>query len=224
MSEKSATDVPSSKRAEASWRLPREWLCGGLANALTSGLLNPLDVAKTRLQAERKNPNSTLRSVIKQLYREGGVIGLWRPGLVASFTREMLSSGSRAGLYAPVRDALDKSVGHGQKDLLLCKVLAALTTGTVGSIISNPIDLVKIRLMADPSRYSSLFHALKVVLQTEGYQGLTKGIVPSTLRGASIAVGKTKKDKPRNEKQKECVQLHIVTFLSCCYYRFETAK
>ncbi len=170
--------------------MPREWLCGGLANALTSGLLNPLDVAKTRLQAERNNPNSTLRSVIKQLYREGGVVGLWRPGLVASFTREMLSSGSRAGLYAPVRDALDRSVGQGQKDQLLCKVLAALTTGTVGSIISNPIDLVKIRLMADPSRYSNLFHALRVVLETEGYQGLTKGIVPSTLRGASIAVGK----------------------------------
>ena len=175
-------------------RLGREWFCGGLANAITSGMLNPLDVIKTRLQADLSlnSARANFRSTAKLLLAsEGGVIGLWRPGLVASCTREMLSSGPRAGLYTPVRDFYDRSIGRGEKgnDMLICKVLAALTTGTVGAVISNPIDLVKIRLMADPKRYSSLGNALSSILQTEGRAGLIKGIVPSTLRGASIAVG-----------------------------------
>ncbi len=35
------------------FRLLREALCGGYGNAFTSSLLNPMDVMKTRMQAER---------------------------------------------------------------------------------------------------------------------------------------------------------------------------
>lgn len=215
-------------------RLGREWLSGGLANAITSGLLNPLDVIKTRLQADlslnaaRANFRSTAKLLLAS---EGGVIGLWRPGLVASCTREMLSSGPRAGLYTPVRDFYDRYmyIGRGEggrkdkdKDMLICKVMAALTTGTVGAIISNPIDLVKIRLMADPKRYSSLVNALSSILRTEGRAGLIKGIIPSTLRGASIAVGElaayditktTIKSLNLGTLSKEGAVLHIVSSL-----------
>jgi hypothetical protein len=103
----------------------------------------------------------------------------------------MISSGARAGLYTPVRNFYDKkfNVNNEKDNVLLCKVAAAFTTGTTGAIISNPVDLIKIRLMANPNRYNGLGDALSSIINAEGYNGLLKGIVPSTLRGASIAVG-----------------------------------
>ena len=76
-------------------RLLRGWLAGGLSNAITSAILNPMDVSKTRLQVERRSfqaPAShlTLRSVMKKLFVEQGLVGLWLPGLFASVLREMI--------------------------------------------------------------------------------------------------------------------------------------
>ena len=75
---------------------------GGLANAFTSGLLNPIDVAKTKIQTN--NSKISAFKTLTSIYRNNGLFGLWKPGLTASMTREMLSSGPRAGFYVPVND------------------------------------------------------------------------------------------------------------------------
>lgn len=106
-----------------------DWLSGGISNAIASSILNPMDVAKTRMQAEeiiyRSATKRSLRATFQELFKEGGIIGLWRPGLTASICREFLYSGPRAGFYVPVRNFFDSD-----GESLSCKVLAAMTTGT----------------------------------------------------------------------------------------------
>ena len=72
--------------------LVKEWLAGGLANAITSAILNPMDVAKTRLQIQQKTNNAkfSISHTIKEMYQEEGLIGLWKPGLYPSMIREMV--------------------------------------------------------------------------------------------------------------------------------------
>ena len=163
-----------------------EWLTGGIANALTSGFLNPIDIAKTRIQVCTLNKKS-LTGTLTGIYKESGLIGLWKPGLNASMLREMLSSGPRAGFYVPVRDNVNKYFG--ETESLRNKVIAAIITGTIGSIISNPVDVVKIRMMTDSTRYRSVLSGVGLLYAEEGIAGLAKGVIPSTLRGASIAAG-----------------------------------
>lgn len=169
----------------------RQWLAGGLANALTSALLNPFDVAKTRMQT---GGSPSLGRNLAAMWMGGGLRGLFLPGLSASMTREMLSSGPRAGFYTPARDIYRSALGSfggegdGARDAV-AKVLAALTTGTLGSVIANPVDVVKIRLMRNPTLYPSLLQALRCIALNEGLPGLYRGLVPSTLRGACIAAG-----------------------------------
>jgi hypothetical protein len=193
-------------------RLLKEWLSGGLANAITSALLNPMDVTKTRMQTALIDTQLSLnriklpsnhnlhlfKSTISGLYREGGVVGLWTPGLLASCIRELLSSGPRAGFYVPVRDTIrdivaklynDKTASSAVENSFSVKALAAMTTGTMGSILANPIDVVKIRLMTNPNAYQSTLSAIPIIFRMEGLAGLYKGVVPSTLRGAFIAAG-----------------------------------
>ena len=89
---------------------------------------------------------------------------------------EILSSGPRAGFYVPVRDYLYKTFDNptdggdstSNSATVKTKIMAAMTTGTMGSIIANPVDVVKIRLMAAPNLYSSMVDGLRSIYRNEG--------------------------------------------------------
>jgi hypothetical protein len=161
----------------------RLWLAAGLGNAFTSSLLNPIDVAKTRMQTN----GGYLIATLSNLWSSGGLRGLYLPGLSASIIREFVYSGPRIGFYTPVRDFYRAQAG-GQENAAV-KVAAALTTGSLSCILANPIDVVKIRMQRNPAAYSSALAALPAIMASEGLGGLMKGLVPSTLRGASLSVG-----------------------------------
>lgn len=174
--------------------LALEWLSGGSSNAIASAVLNPMDVAKTRMQTmSSTTPGSRaspihLSEVLRSIYRTEGIVGVWRPGLSASMAREMLYSGPRAGFYVPIRNHIKLLLGETDyEDHLLVKVLSALATGTLGAVIANPVDVVKIRMMVDPHSYKSMFHGLREISRVEGFGGLYKGLFPSTLRGTQGA-------------------------------------
>ena len=177
----------------AQW-LAVEWLAGGLSNAITSGMLNPLDVAKTRMQTAKPisgAPPPSLLGTLREMRAAGGLAGLFAPGLAASALREMLYSGAKAGFYVPLRDAfVSRGGGAGGGDgAAAAKVAAALCTGVLGSLLANPIDVVKIRLMRDPGAYRSTLSAVPALARAEGAAGLYRGLAPSTLRGACVSAG-----------------------------------
>lgn len=164
----------------------REVLAGGGSTAIVSAILNPMDVIKTRRQLYRFREVSAV-SIGKELYAEGGVMALWRPGLTATVAREMVYSGSAKGLYPMVRAQL---AGELEPTLGL-RVAAASITGFLGSIGANAMDVVKIRQFEQPSRYGgSLVAALRSIVLEEGFSALfLRGCSASAPRGAAIAVG-----------------------------------
>jgi len=185
--------MTTAEKSAPTFKVPTLFLqfaSGGLANAITSSILNPMDVSKTRMQAEQAAGStvgkSGLLQTAKRLFAEGGVVGLWRPGLSASICRELVYSGSRAGMYVPVRNYYREKFGS---ESVMMKIAAAMTTGSIGAMIANPIDVVKIRLMVNPTTYPNLYRGMNVIIEQEGIKGLYKGLIPSTLRGATIACG-----------------------------------
>ena len=196
-----SADAPPTTFASAS-HLFRQWLAAGTANAATSALLHPFDVAKTRMQCAAGGApagGASLRATLAGMRRApgGALRGLFGPGLTASLLREYLSSGVRAGLYVPLRDALRGSsggggggAGDGAGDGAVAKVAAALACGAAGALLANPIDVVKIRLMVDPRAYGgTTAGALAASARDEGTPGVAKGLLPSTLRASAIAAG-----------------------------------
>ena len=167
--------------------LLKEWIAAGVSNALTSALLNPLDVCKTRIQMNSKFSSGLFRKTLMDLYREGGLLGLFTPGLSASMIREMINSGVRSGLYVPVRNYILRATDSKDKNNLVVKILSAMCTGTLGSILANPIDVCKVRLMTNPN--NTTYGMIKVIAKNEGIRGFYKGLMPSTFRAAFIAAG-----------------------------------
>ena len=197
----------------------KEWIAAGVSNALTSALLNPLDVCKTRIQTSPSSKFSTclLRKEIIGLYKEGGLIGLFTPGLTSSMIREMLNSGVRSGMYVPVREYILTATNCKDNNNLAVKILSAMSTGILGSLLANPIDVCKVRLMTNPN--NSTYGMIKVIANNEGFGGFYKGLMPSTLRAASIAVGELAAyDYSKHYlKEKYCINegltLHIISSL-----------
>ena len=117
----------------------KEVLAGGGATATVSALLNPIDVIKTRRQLPANSRVAAL-DIARDLWREGGLVALWRPGLGATVAREMVYSGACKGLYPLTRDMLCPT---GSDPALHHRAAAAAATGFGGSIFANALDLVR---------------------------------------------------------------------------------
>eukprot|EP00397_Hematodinium_sp_SG-2012_P047800 GEMP01054506.1.p2 GENE.GEMP01054506.1~~GEMP01054506.1.p2 ORF type:complete len:138 (+),score=21.59 GEMP01054506.1:149-562(+) len=81
--------------------ISRTILAGGAANAFTSALLNPMDVAKTRMQTWGTRG---LMGSLLLLSQQRGLWGAYEPGLTATMLRDLINCSARTGLYLPLRN------------------------------------------------------------------------------------------------------------------------
>jgi hypothetical protein len=113
-------------------------LAGVTAVIVVNGT-HPIDTFKTRLQAI--GPGFSLKTMIKQ---EG--IGAFYKGINAAWLREGTYASVRLGGYAPIRDAL----GAHENSHFLLKFLAGSISGSLGSFVGNPFDVMKTLMMTSP--------------------------------------------------------------------------
>ena len=125
----------------------------GCSNAIAASVTNPIDVVKIRLQMQGEGVRAGgggggVLGMFRGVLGTEGYRGLYR-GLSASLCREMSYSGIRMGMYEPTRRRLATALGVDPAHTPLhLKVLAGALTGSSGSMLCNPLDLVKVRMQA----------------------------------------------------------------------------
>lgn len=195
MTSKSSSDRVAVGQDSVSDTLAKAWIAG-VACAIISSFLNPLDVTKVRMQnqsdllsLEQKKYKTVIQSA-RLLLREEGFAGLMR-GVTPSIFRELTYSSVRIGAYEPIRFSLHEATGSSSSPIL--KFLSALCSGFIGSYIANPFDLIKTRFQALlPHERSvggksvTMVGAMASVIRSEGVSGLYKGWQPTTLRAAVV--------------------------------------
>lgn len=202
----------------------------GVACAIISAGLNPLDVTKVRMQNQtdvaihERKYKSVIQSA-RVIFREEGVAGLMR-GVTPSICRELTYSSIRIGAYEPIRYALHE--GTGSKSSPILKFLSALCSGFVGAYIANPFDLIKTRFQAVlphervlGARSVTMVGAMAAVVRSRGVTGLYKGWEPTTLRAAVVTSAQLGSyDSIKNNllidifKIENGLQLHILASLA----------
>ncbi|CAF1203233.1 unnamed protein product [Didymodactylos carnosus] len=189
--------VQSVEEKQPSNVVLKKFASAGLSCAIVSSILNPFDVIKIRLQLnDEKAKLYTLqgghfRQVVKTIIQnEGGVISLWTRGLTASIMREITYSSLRIGLYEAIRNYNHKD--DKRKPSLGKKILSGALGGAVASSLTNPCDVVKIRLQNERGkttgqRYSNTFSAFSTILKEEGFfRGWYQGVSATVLRAAIL--------------------------------------
>ncbi|XP_028061608.1 mitochondrial uncoupling protein 5-like isoform X2 [Camellia sinensis] len=175
----------------------RKIAAGLLAGGIGAAVGNPADVAMVRMQADGRLPASERRNyksvvdAITRMARQEGVTSLWR-GSSLTVNRAMIVTASQLASYDQVKETiLEKGL---MKDGLGTHVTASFAAGFVAAVASNPVDVIKTRVMnmkvepgSAPPYNGALDCALKTI-RAEGPMSLYKGFIPTISRQGPFTV------------------------------------
>lgn len=169
-------------------------IAGSIAGAIGVGVAFPLDTLKTKSQvlgqaqsggsiAATRSSNDTNKigmfALIKLIYAAEGISGFFggvRGMMVGQAFIKAVAFGSNKWMLDVVNDAFP----HSQTFLTL--FVAATFSGFVTSFLVAPFERVKVMMQASDN-YANEFQTIKVILNTEGWEGLlTRGLGPTLAR------------------------------------------
>lgn len=177
--------------------LGKKIAAGLIAGGIGAAVGNPADVAMVRMQADGRLPISQRRNykgvadAITKMSREEGVASLWR-GSSLTVNRAMIVTASQLASYDQIKEAiLDRGV---MKDGLGTHVTASFAAGFVAAVASNPVDVIKTRVMnmkVEPGTappYSGAIDCALKTIRAEGPMALYKGFIPTISRQGPFTV------------------------------------
>ncbi|KAF5739778.1 hypothetical protein HS088_TW12G00988 [Tripterygium wilfordii] len=177
--------------------LARKIAAGLIAGGIGAAVGNPADVAMVRMQADgrlpvaqRSNYNSVI-DAITRMSKQEGITSLWR-GSTLTVNRAMIVTASQLATYDQVKESiLEKGV---MADGLGTHVTASFAAGFVAAVASNPVDVIKTRVMnmkVEPGMAPPYNGALDCAMKTvkaEGLMALYKGFIPTISRQGPFTV------------------------------------
>ncbi|XP_013588067.1 PREDICTED: mitochondrial uncoupling protein 1 [Brassica oleracea var. oleracea] len=164
-------DVPLSKKI----------LAGLTTGALGIMVANPTDLVKVRLQAEGKLAAGVPRrytgslNAYSTIVRQEGVRALWT-GLGPNVARNAIINAAELASYDQVKQTILKIPGF--TDNVVTHILSGLGAGFFAVCIGSPVDVVKSRMMGDPS-YKGTIDCFVKTLKADGPMAFYKGFIPN---------------------------------------------
>jgi solute carrier family 25 folate transporter 32 len=165
-----------------------EHFIAGISGGVTSTLiLHPLDVIKIRFAVNDGKFTATPKytgiwNAFTTIFRQEGFYGLYR-----GVTPNVWGAGSSWGLYFLFYSTLKNWIQKGNANTALGPgqhLLAASEAGVVTLFITNPLWVVKTRLVlqygsgGSSQQYKGMIDALIKIYHQEGIRGYYKGLIP----------------------------------------------
>ena len=176
---------------------------------LASGVVTcPLDVIKTKLQAQggfSPRRGSGMSTTSPQLYR--GIVGTARTifheegirGLYRGLGPMLLGYLPTWAVYLTVYENTRDFYYEKSDSWWLARCYSSLTAGACSTVLTNPIWVIKTRLMTQsakaasdgmraPWHYTSTLDAARKMYQTEGVRSFYSGLTPAMLGLTHVAI------------------------------------
>lgn len=175
-------------------------IAGAGAGLVSSIVTCPLDVIKTKLQAQSIAHGGHgylgIRGTVGHIITNQGLRGLYR-GLGPT----ILGYLPTWAIYFSVYDETKKWLGdneYGDPDSHLgnrkawsTHIIAAMTAGASGTIATSPLWVIKTRFMTQPQdelQYRHTWDAFRTIYRAEGWRAFYRGLFPSLLGVTHVAV------------------------------------
>ncbi|XP_073500225.1 mitochondrial glycine transporter [Phyllobates terribilis] len=164
----------------------KAFVCGSLSGTCSTLLFQPLDLLKTRLQAQQLAASAGSRVGMLKLFitviRNESFLGLWK-GVSPSFLRCIPG----VGLYFSTLYFLKQHILSEQELRPLESVALGAGSRTLTGVCMLPFTVVKTRYESGKYQYSGVFQALGNICRTEGARGLFSGLSATLLRDAPFS-------------------------------------
>lgn len=162
--------------------------CASAAGFIAAMVANPTDVVLIRMQADghwlraRRREYKHVFDGLARIIRDEGLSTLWR-GCGPTATRAVLITAAQVVTYSEAKSAFSRAgVPEGTK----LQLAAAMTSATVSCIATNPVDIVKTRIMnmhtSQGVSYSGALDCTMQTLRIEGPLAFYKGLSATFLR------------------------------------------
>jgi hypothetical protein len=161
-----------------------KFLAGALAGGIGSCAGNPFDVLKTRMMANEKAESRGVSSFANEIYAAQGMKGFYK-GIEANVIRASVLNATKMGCYDVCKTKV-KDLGIAKEGLSL-QFMAAFTAGFCMTITVSPFDIMRTRLMNQPSDakiYNGFVDCFTKILTKEGPLAFYKGFMPIWMRFA----------------------------------------
>ncbi|RAH42991.1 putative mitochondrial folate carrier protein Flx1 [Aspergillus brunneoviolaceus CBS 621.78] len=166
-----------------------ETVAGLTAGIVSTLCLHPLDLIKTRLQVDpslSSRGHESLRLVQGIFQHEGGLAAFYRgltPNLLGNSTSWALYFLCYGNIKELMRTWRGGTLGEGLSSADY--FLASGSAGMLTSVLTNPIWVIKTRMLSTGSRvpgaYASLVVGARQIFRAEGLSGFYRGLVPAML-------------------------------------------
>lgn len=153
----------------------------GTAAVTTVTFIHPIDMVKTRLQVSgdgaRNYKALGIGGTISVITKEEGALAFWK-GIPAAWMREASYTSLRLGLYSPIKEAM----GVTNDSWFLLKFTAGSLAGALGSVVGNPFDVLKTRMMTAETGSASMLATAAKIHEGQGIMGFYRGMEANVMR------------------------------------------
>lgn len=180
-----------SSGIETTLSIPQTCIAGALSSFPTVAIMAPSERLKCLLQTQvdssGKPKYNGLQHCAKELYSAGGIRSIYK-GTFATLARDIPGSVAYFGIYEYIKRTL---ISFQQKDddspSTSLSPVAIMTAGGFAGMacwaVSIPVDVVKSRYQVAPEgQYKSAIEVYQVLIKTEGYGALFRGMRPALIR------------------------------------------
>jgi solute carrier family 25 phosphate transporter 3 len=154
---------------------PRYFLAGGICAAVSHGLMVPVDVIKTRIQASPLDYKDGFWHATKTiLENEGGAV--LQRGLSPTVVGYGIEGATKFGLYESLKPIVSECIPTDSTIAPL--LLGSLLAGGTASLILCPLERIRIRLVTDDDyreKNLPVLSGLLTIIENEGLLSLFKG-------------------------------------------------
>jgi len=173
-------------------------VCAGAAGAIGAFAGNPGDLAMVRMQADGKLPEAERRGyknifdAVGKIARSEGVLSMWRTGVVPNMNRATIITVGQLAAYDQCKEVCADYVG--MKEGVQLHFTASFMAAFIASVMSNPVDVAKTRLMNQKAEegkaplYTGTVQCMSKMVQAEGPLSLYKGFAATFARQCPYVV------------------------------------
>ncbi|KAF2599733.1 hypothetical protein F2Q68_00009821 [Brassica cretica] len=153
----------------------------GLSVALATGVTHPLEeFFDLQCSALGCSSRAAVTGIFLQLLKNEGPRSLYL-GLTPALTRSVLYGGLRLGLYEPTKVSFDWAFGS---TTVLVKIASRAFAGAFSTALTNPVEVVKVRLQMNPNAVPMA--QVREIVSKGGIGALWKGFGPAMVRAAAL--------------------------------------
>jgi solute carrier family 25 (mitochondrial phosphate transporter), member 3 len=170
----------------------RYFVAGGTCAAISHGITTPVDVVKTRIQADPAKYNRGMLAATSDIIKTDGV-GILLGGLGPTVAGYGIEGAMKFGVYEVMKPVFAAILSKGSEsgNNAMAYLFASVVAGAVAAVLLCPMESTRIRIVTDPAYAGKgLLTGLPKLMRDEGLWSTFAGLWAMLAKQVPYTLGK----------------------------------